>query len=439
MDGEPFIADVRVNGTDFVPSLVDYGCLCYGAVSKRTFHSLQLPHIRVQPRILENAAGDGKEVKIDKITYVSIDLDGHQQHRVFMYVIDDLNWDMILGRISRDRVQWSSTEARRDKRKGGIGVHSVTMADIDKALRPKPKTDVMEKLPPQYHKWSRAFSQQLADQLPPHRPALPWGPLYSMSREELLVLRKTLTELLDKGFIRVSSSPAAAPVLMRDRYPLPLLSETLRTIAKARWFTKTTFRTRYGSFEWLVVPFGLTGAPAAFQRYINSALQDYLDDFVSAYIDDVLIFSSGSLQDHRDKVGKVLQRLMDAGLQLDINKSEFEVKAVKYLGFIIEAECGIRVDPEKDVYARVLGDSGALTRLTKKDVPFRWDELCEEAFEKLKDLLITAPILAHFHPERRLSWKQTLQDSPEANYAIHDKELLAILRCLEQWDQSYGQ
>ncbi|KAM4065968.1 reverse transcriptase (RNA-dependent DNA polymerase) [Hirsutella rhossiliensis] len=136
---------------------------------------------------------------------------------------------------------------------------------------------------------------------------------------------------------------------MRDRYPLPLLSETLRTIAKARWFTKTTFRTRYGSFEWLVVPFGLTGAPAAFQRYINSALQDYLDDFVSAYIDDVLIFSSGSLQDHRDKVGKVLQRLMDAGLQLDINKSEFEVKAVKYLGFIIEAECGIRVDPEKSV------------------------------------------------------------------------------------------
>ncbi|KAM4061993.1 reverse transcriptase (RNA-dependent DNA polymerase) [Hirsutella rhossiliensis] len=339
MDGEPFIADVRVNGTDFVPSLVDYGCLCYGAVSKRTFHSLQLPHIRVQPRILENAAGDGKEVKIDKITYVSIDLDGHQQHRVFMYVIDDLNWDMILGKRwmedqdvhihakegyleigsngvqVRDRRRYQPpqldvsnvmaatflAEARRDKRKGGIGVHSVTMADIDKALRPKPKTDIMEKLPPQYHKWSRAFSQQLADQLPPHRPALPWGPLYSMSREELLVLRKTLTELLDKGFIRKPGGGIRFCVDYR----------------------------------------------AAFQRYINSVLQDYLDDFVSAYIDDVLIFSSGSLQDHRDKVGKVLQRLMDAGLQLDINKSEFEVKAVKYLGFIIEAECGIRVDPEK--------------------------------------------------------------------------------------------
>ncbi|KAM4061924.1 reverse transcriptase (RNA-dependent DNA polymerase) [Hirsutella rhossiliensis] len=375
MDGEPFIADVRVNGTDFVPSLVDYGCLCYGA-----------------PRILENAAGDGKEVKIDKITYVSIDLDGHQQHRVFMYVIDDLNWDMILGK------RWMEDQDVHIHAKEGyleIGSNGV-------------------QLPPQYHKWSRAFSQQLADQLPPHRPEkpLPWGPLYSMSREELLVLRKTLTELLDKGFIRVSSSPAAAPVLMRDRYPLPLLSETLRTIAKARWFTK-----------------------------------DYLDDFVSAYIDDVLIFSSGSLQDHRDKVGKVLQRLMDAGLQLDINKSEFEVKAVKYLGFIIEAECGIRVDPEKDVYARVLGDSGALTRLTKKDVPFRWDELCEEAFEKLKDLLITAPILAHFHPERRLSWKQTLQDSRrEANIRQPKRTTLSMTRSYspfsDVWssgNQSYGQ
>ncbi|XP_044721240.1 reverse transcriptase (RNA-dependent DNA polymerase) domain-containing protein [Hirsutella rhossiliensis] len=395
-----------------------------------------------------------------------------------MYVIDDLNWDMILGKRwmedqdvhihakegyleigsngvqVRDRRRYQPpqldvsnvmaatflAEARRDKRKGGIGVHSVTMADIDKALRPKPKTDVMEKLPPQYHKWSRAFSQQLADQLPPHRPALPWGPLYSMSREELLVLRKTLTELLDKGFIRVSSSPAAAPVLMRDRYPLPLLSETLRTIAKGRPGDeeKTAFRTRYGSFEWLVVPFGLTGAPAAFQRYINSVLQDYLDDFVSAYIDDVLIFSSGSLQDHRDKVGKVLQRLMDAGLQLDINKSEFEVKAVKYLGFIIEAECGIRVDPEKVEAVK----GWATPTNIKSDVPFRWDGLCEEAFEKLKDLLITAPILAHFHPERETIVEADASgfasggkhSAAEANYAIHDKELLAILRCLEQWE-----
>lgn len=126
-----------------------------------------------------------------------------------------------------------------------------------------------------------------------------------MLREELLVLRKTLYELLDQGFIRASNSGAGAPVIFvrkpggglrfcvdyrglnaitkKDRYPLPLIGETLRAIAGAKWVSKvdvisafhrlriregdegkTTFRTRLGSFEWLVTPFGLCGAPASF-------------------------------------------------------------------------------------------------------------------------------------------------------------------------------
>jgi hypothetical protein len=126
-----------------------------------------------------------------------------------------------------------------------------------------------------------------------------------MTKEELLVLRKTLQDYLDKDYIRASYSPAAAPILFvkkgdgglrfcvdyrrlnaitkKDRYPLPLIKETLRSLSKAKWLTKldvssafhkirmsegeewkTAFRTRYGLFEWLVVPFGLTGAPATF-------------------------------------------------------------------------------------------------------------------------------------------------------------------------------
>ena len=191
-----------------------------------------------------------------------------------------------------------------------------------------------------------------------------------MSREELLVLRKTLTELLDKGFIRVSKSPAAAPVLFvrkpggglrfccgyrvlnkitrKDRYPLPLIQETLNRISKARWFTKldviaafhkirvaegdewlTAFRTRFGLFEWLVTPFGLANAPSTFQRYINHVLQEYLDDFVSAYVDDILIFTDGSRSQHRRQVAQVLERLEKAGLQLDVDKCEFEVQSTK--------------------------------------------------------------------------------------------------------------
>ena len=156
-----------------------------------------------------------------------------------------------------------------------------------------------------------------------------------MSRDELLVLRKTLTELLDKGFIRVSSSPAAVPVLFvrkpggglrfcidyrrlnqitkKDRYSLPLIYETLRNISKARQFTKldviavfykiqvtkedeqkTAFRTRYGLYKWLVTPFGLVNTLSTFQRYINYTLRNYLDEFYFAYIDDILIYLSES-------------------------------------------------------------------------------------------------------------------------------------------------
>jgi hypothetical protein len=76
-------------------------------------------------------------------------------------------------------------------------------------------------------------------------------------------------------------------------------------------------------------------------------LRNFLDDFCSAHVDDILIFSSGSLQDHRTKVCQVLQRLLDNGLTLDIGKCKFETKATKSLGFIVEAGTGIRMDPEK--------------------------------------------------------------------------------------------
>jgi hypothetical protein len=145
-----------------------------------------------------------------------------------------------------------------------------------------------------------------------------------------------------------------------------LIQETLRSIGKAKWFTKldviaafnklriaegdewkTAFRTQYGLYEWLVTPFGLANAPSTFQRYINWTLRDYLDEFCSAYVDDILIYTDGSLKQHQEHVRKVLRRLQDAGLQLDIDKCEFEVKSTKYLGFIVEAEKGVRMDSEK--------------------------------------------------------------------------------------------
>ncbi|CBF80845.1 hypothetical protein AN5095.2 [Aspergillus nidulans FGSC A4] len=207
-----------------------------------------------------------------------------------------------------------------------IEIFAVSLADIQKALAPKRHIDPCTKLPRQYWKYLRLFEQDKAEELPPHRgdgidhkieliweesgkdPEVPWGPLYNMTQEELIVLWKTLSELLQKGFIC-------------DCYPLPLIHETLNQIGQARWFTKldvsaafykiciakgqewmTAFHMRYGLFEWLVTPFGLANALSTFQKYINWTLREYLDEFCSAYIDNVLVYTNGDLCQHRKHI-----------------------------------------------------------------------------------------------------------------------------------------
>ena len=86
------------------------------------------------------------------------------------------------------------------------------------------------------------------------------------------------------------------------------------------------FRTHYGLFEYLIIPFGLTRAPAIFQRYINWVLRDYLDEFCTAYVDNILIYTSGLLQDYKAKVHIILRKLREVKLILNINKYQFEKK-----------------------------------------------------------------------------------------------------------------
>jgi ribosome-interacting GTPase 1 len=91
----------------------------------------------------------------------------------------------------------------------------------------------------------------------------------------------------------------------------------------------------------------LINAPNTFQKYINWILREYLNDFVSAYIDDILIYTNGSRSEYRQHVRKILAKLYETGLQLNIDKSEFEVKSTKYLGFIIKTNKGVRMDSAK--------------------------------------------------------------------------------------------
>jgi hypothetical protein len=328
---------------------------------------------------------------------------------------------------------------------------TTSIEDIEKILKSKQYIDPLTVLPTEYYEFADVFSRKDADTLPPHRPydhrielkedsKPPISRLYPMSRDELLVLRKYLEDHLQKGFIRASSSPISSPVLFvkkpsgglrlcvdyralnalsrKNQYPLPLIRETLDKMAKAKFFTKldiiaafnririangdeykTAFRTRYGLFEYLVMPFGLTGAPSTFQHYINDSLREYLDIFCTAYLDDVLIYSD-SLEDHRKHVKLVLRALREAGLQAEIEKCEFHTTETRYLGLIIGTE-GVKMDPKKietiknwpqpktlkdiqaflgfaNFYRRfILGFSvivKPLTALTKKDIQFRWSK-----------------------------------------------------------------
>ncbi|KAI0999387.1 hypothetical protein K3495_g8806 [Podosphaera aphanis] len=397
-------------------------------------------------------------------------------------------------------------------------------------------------LPKYYHEYLDVFDRKQANSLPPHRSwdhAIELNPgkqspvarPYSMNQHELKALRDYLEKELSKGFIRVSRSPAAAPVLfvkkangelrfcidyrglnaitIRNRHSLPLISETLSQLSKAKYYTKldvisafnklrikegdewkAAFTCRYGLFEPLVMPFGLCNGPASFQAYINHALRGFLDQFCTAYMDDILIYSE-NLNDHRGHVSKVLQRLRETGLQVDISKCSFEATEVTYLGLIVSTD-GIRIDPKKvacvqewptprsvrdiqrflgfaNFYRRFIPEFSRLatpsTTLTKKGVQFSWNDRCESAFFRIKQAFIDEIMLAHFDPHRQTILETDASDfetaailsqyddsgklrpiafmskkmlPAECKYEIFDKELLAIVNAFETWTAELG-
>lgn len=391
---------------------------------------------------------------------------------------------------------------------------------------------------PYLKEFADVFSKRESDQLPPHRDCdhrielspgsqnpLRTSPLYSLTLDQLEAMKKYLIDNLRKGFIEPSNAPYGSPVLfarkhdgswrfcvdyrklnaatVKDKYPLPLIDETLRQLGKAKIYTKidirqafhrirmdpasedlTTFRTRYGQFRYKVLPFGLCNGPATFQRFINSQIFEYLDVFVAAFIDDLIIYSDNE-DEHRTHVKLVLQKLRAAGLQADIKKCEFHTRQTKFLGFIVGTD-GIRVDPQKieavsdwtrpktvrevqaflgfcNFYRRFVEKFGHIARplqkLTLKDKAFVWTAECEEAFEELKSRMTSTPLLIHYDPAKETrvetdasdgvvagvlsqkvdnDWRpvgyfsKTMQGA-EHNYPIHDKELLAIVRAVEEW------
>uniref|UniRef100_A0A8C1UQM8 Gypsy retrotransposon integrase-like protein 1 n=1 Tax=Cyprinus carpio TaxID=7962 RepID=A0A8C1UQM8_CYPCA len=396
----------------------------------------------------------------------------------------------------------------------------------------------LSRVPEVYHDLRAVFSHSRAASLPPHRPydcainllpgtSPPKGRLFSLSGPERAAMEKYLSESLAAGVIRPSSSPAGAgfffvkkkdgslrpcidyrglnDITIKNRYPLPLMSSAFEILQGARYFTKldlrnayhlvriregdewkTAFNTPTGHFEYRVLPFGLTNAPAVFQALVNDVLRDMINKFVFVYLDDILIFSR-SLQVHIQHVRRVLQRLLENQLFAKAEKCSFHNQSVPFLGHIISVE-GICMDPAKveavsdwptpgnrkslqsfigfaNFYRRFIRNFGQvaapLTALTSTKKPFCWSLAAQAAFDELKKRFSSAPILITPDPTRQfivevdasevgvgavLSQRSPLDNklhpcayfshrlSPtERNYDIGNRELLAVRLALGEW------
>jgi hypothetical protein len=287
----------------------------------------------------------------------------------------------------------------------------------------------------------------------------------------------------------------------RNGFPLPRIDEMLDHLGDATTFSlidlrqayhqcklvdsdvpKTAFRTPFGHFEYVTLSFGLTNAPAAFQSVMNGMFSKYLYKFVMVYLDDILVFSKTAVE-HEKHLRIILDILKANNLTVAIEKCKFFQSEVLFLGHIVSAQ-GVQVDPTKvkavrqfprplDVghlrsflgltnyfrrfikdYARVVHP---LTDLLKLNVKWNWSLVCERAFEQVKQLLTTAPVLAlpdwrsHksfdmvcdasqlgvggmlLQDQKPIAFESRKLTAAECNYSPTELEMLAVVYCTKKW------
>src|SRR6201985_3388303 len=348
-------------------------------------------------------------------------------------------------------------------------------------------------------------------------------PMFPLSPAELEVLKEEIDRLVRLGHIQPSTSELGANILFAKKKDgklrmcidyrdlneatitemsvIPLTAEGLARFGKANLFSvidlksgyhqirvadedvyKTAFRTRFGHYEFLVMPFGLKNAPTTFQALMNDVFKDYLDEHVWVYIDDILVYTEDR-KTHLEILQKVFDLLRTNTLFANPKKCEFLKTHIKYLGFIV-GQTGIAADLEKtaaidklerpttltglrsllgmmNYYRRFIENYSAiaapLTALTKTGANIKkdWMEEHQAAFKNLQKRLVTAPILINPDPTKRytvttdastiavgavlsqegrpVAYFSRKLNSAEQNYPIHELEELAIVEALRHW------
>ncbi|GJY07249.1 putative reverse transcriptase domain-containing protein [Tanacetum coccineum] len=308
---------------------------------------------------------------------------------------------------------------------------------------------------------------------------------YRLAPSEMKELSNQLQELLEKGFIRPSSSPWGAPVLfvkkkdgsfrmcidyrklnkltIKNQYPLPRIDDLFDQLQGSSVYSKidlrsgyhqlrireedipiTTFRTRYGHYEFQVMPFGLTNAPAVFMDLMNRVCKPYLDKFVIVFIDDILIYSKNK-EEHGKHLKTILNLLRGEKLYAKFSKCDFWLDSVQFLGHVIDSN-GVHVDPAK---------IEAIKNWAAPTTPTECGEDEEEAFQTLKLKLYSAPILSLpegsedfvvycdaspkgfgvvlMQREKVIAYASRQLRKNEENYTTHDLELGVVVFALRLW------
>ncbi|KAI5615365.1 hypothetical protein C0J50_10790 [Silurus asotus] len=413
---------------------------------------------------------------------------------------------------------------------------TLTLAATKVEGAPQP---VQVDVPQEYQAFSDVFSEKAATLLPPHRPwdcaidlvpgaKLPKARVYPLSAPEHKAMESYIQQALRQGFITQSSSPAASSFFFVSKkdgglrpcidyralnavifplpYPLPLVPAALEDLCEARIFTKLDLRSAYnlvrirkgdewktafitpsGHYEYRVMPYGLSIAPAVFQNFMNEVFRPFLHRFVIVYIDDILVYSR-MLREHHQQVTQILALLQKHQLYLNLPKCEFHRSEIQFLGYVINA-AGIRMDERKvaavrdwpvpasikelqrflgfaNFYRRFIGGfslvSAPLTSLLRgKAKTLSWTPEAQRAFEELRKRFCAAPLLRHPDPQLPFivevdasstgvgaTLSQQAGTPPrlhpcayfskklspaEQNYDIGNRELLAIKLALEEW------
>ncbi len=373
------------------------------------------------------------------------------------------------------------------------------------------------------------FPETLPDGLPPERnightiptesgAKPPFRHAYRLSPRELAEAKSQIANLIARGHVVPSTSPYSSPILfiqkkdgslrmcvdyrtlnkltVKNKYPLPRVDDLLDQLQGSRVFSsldltsgyhqirispedvpKTAFSTPFGHYEFKVLSFGLTNAPATFQAVMNDIFRPYIGKFVLVYLDDILVFSK-SPEEHVQHLQLVLQRLRDHDLYAKSAKCSFNQPELEFLGHVVGSD-GIKVDPKKTAVVRdwavpqniselrsflgltnyfrrfVQGYAnlvGSLTNLLRKDVPFVWSADCQAAFDGVKLALTTAPVLvmpdyekpfeliadacgfgvgaALLQQGRPIAFLCRQFNAAERNYGVGEQELLAVVHAM---------